>query len=317
MSRPARSSLALLVACVALAAPAAAGAATVVNGDFESGNLDGWRVQRTTEAGDWFAYSGEGLGVVAPPSGNFGAVANEINKDALILYQDVTLEPLFAHQLSLFVYYHSVAPIAVPDPNTLQLDAAEDNQQMRVDVIKPTASLDSLAPGDILTTVFANRNGDPADMAPTKFSADLTPFAGQTVRIRVATVAQEQVFNASVDDVSIASTPPPPPPPSNAFTRGKLTLNKSKGTGKLAIYVPGPGTLTAVDEGRAKKVKRANLTVTAAGTVKVPLNPTAKGLKVLNAKGKLKARIDVTFTPTGGSVATQTYKVTLKKTLPK
>jgi hypothetical protein len=307
--------LALIVACVALAAPAGAGAATVVNGDFETGNLDGWHTQASQGNGDWFAYSGEGLGVVAPPSGNFAAVTNEIEVDTLILYQDIALEPLYSHQLSLYVYYHSVAPIAVPEPNTLQVGEAEDNQQMRVDVIKPTANLESLAPGDILTTVFANKNGDPEDMAPTRLGADLTPFAGQTVRLRVANVVQENVFNASVDGVSITSTPPPPP--SNAITRGKLTLNKSKGTGKLAINVPGPGTLTAVGKGKTKKVKGTNLTVTAAGTVQLPLKPTSSGRKILNAQGKLKTRIDVTFTPTGGTAATQTYKVTLKKTLRK
>lgn len=315
MSRfPVRSFLALIVACAALMAPASASAATVVNGDFETGNLEGWQVQTATDAGDWFVYSGEGLGVVAPPSGKFAAVTNELNKDTLILYQDVALEPLFTHQLTLFVYYHSVAPIAVPEPNTLQLDAAEDNQQMQVDVIKPNANLESLAPGDVLATVFANKNGDPQDMAPTRLSADLTPFAGQTVRIRVAAVAQDQVLNASVDGVSIASTPPPP---SNTITRGKLTLNKRKGIGKLAINVPGPGTLIAIGKGKTKKVKRANVTVTAAGTVKLPLKPTASGRKVLKKKGKLKTGIDVTFTPTGGVAATQTYKVTLKKTLKK
>lgn len=316
MSRfPVRGFVALIVACTALAAPAGASAATVVNGDFETGNLDGWQTQASQENGDWFAYSGEGLGVVAPPSGKFAAITNEIGGDTLILYQDIALEPLYSHQLSLFVYYHSVAPIAVPEPNTLQVGAVEDTQQMRVDVIKPTANLESLAPGDILTTVFANKNGDPQDMAPTRLGADLTPFAGQTVRLRVANVIQENVYNASVDGVSITSTPPPPP--SNAITRGKLTLNKSKGTGKLAINVPGPGTLIAIGKGKTKKVKRANLTVTAAGTVQLPLKPTAAGRRILNANGKLKTRIDVTFTPSGGTAATQTYKVTLKKTLKK
>jgi hypothetical protein len=38
---------------------------------------------------------------------------------------------------------------------------------------------------------------------------------------------------------------------------------------------------------------------------------------VLNADGRLKNRLDVTFTPTGGVANTQTCKVTLKKTLDK
>ena len=59
------------------------------------------------------------------------------------------------------------------------------------------------------------------------------------------------------------------------------------------------------------------MTVTAAGTVKLPLNPNGAGKKALNSNGKLKTGIAVTFTPTGGTAATQTYKVTLKKNLAK
>jgi hypothetical protein len=128
----------------------------------------------------------------------------------------------------------------------------------------------------------------------------------------------EGVFNTGLDEVSITSTPLPPSPlptPSNAITRGKLTLNKSKETGKLAINLPGPGTLVAIGKGKKKQVRKVNLTVTAAGTVKLPLNPTGVGKKMLNSTGKLKTGIDITFTPNGGTAATQTYKVTLKKTL--
>ena len=118
--------------------------------------------------------------------------------------------------------------------------------------------------------------------------------------------------DSQIDAASITSVPP-----SNAITRGKLTLNKSNGTGKLAITVPGPGTLVAIGKGKTKKVKRATVAASAAGTVKLPLKPTGAGKKVLNANGKLKTRVDVTFTPTGGLAATQTYKVTLKKNLKK
>jgi len=81
--------------------------------------------------------------------------------------------------------------------------------------------------------------------------------------------------------------------------------------------VPGPGTLTAVAKGKKGKVRKAVVNATTAGIVKVPLNPNSAGRKVLNEKGKLKAQIGVTFPPTGGFAATQTYKVTLKKTLKK
>ena len=58
-------------------------------------------------------------------------------------------------------------------------------------------------------------------MGPTQLSADLTPFAGQTVRLRIANAVNDGVFNTGVDAVSITSTPP-----NNVFTMGKLKLNK-------------------------------------------------------------------------------------------
>lgn len=322
-----RSFLALVVACAALAAPTGASAATVANGDFEIGGLGGWQIYNSfPECGSWFAYSGtttpgKGFPFDAPPQGSWAALTEEHCADTAILYQDVALEPFWTHSLSVTAYYRSRAPIFVPSPNNLEVsnepvlvpigeEPPPVNQQMRVDVIKPTAPIESVNPADILATLFANKNGDPEEMAPKVLTADLTPFAGQTVRLRAAVAAGDYYFNGGVDAASITSVPP-----NSTITRGKLTLNKKTGTAKLAIDVPGAGSLTLIGKGKKKKVKRANLTVTAAGAVLLPLQPTALGRKVLKLKGKLKTRIDVTFTPTGGLAATQTYKVTLKKTL--
>jgi hypothetical protein len=316
------SGLVLMVAAVmacAFAVPAGAGAATVVNGGFESGDLNGWQTHYDGSAGEWFvssAQAGKESGW-PPPTGNFFARDEEGAEETMILYQDIALEPGYSHRLSMQLAYFSSAPISVPNPNTLGY--AEGNQQLRVDVMKPSAPIESLDPNDILATVFATKTGDPEEIPWTRVSADLSPFAGQTVRLRIAHAVYEDYFFAGVDDVSVTSTPPPspppPPPPANTISRGRLTLNKKNGTGRLAINVPGPGTLTEVGKGKKKKVKGASLVVTAAGTIQVPLKPTGLGRKLLNANGKLKSGIEVTFTPTGGTANTQPYKVTLKKTL--
>ncbi len=318
--------VAALAGC-ALLSPPGARAASVANGDFESGNLSGWQVYNSNSTGNtsWFAYSGPltpktSKPFFAPPSGSWAALSDGDSIDTTILYQDVALEPSVAQTLSMTLYYVSYEPIVVPEPNTLETDPGPfsigeevpENQQMRVDVMRPSAAIESLDPGDILATVFANKNGDPEQMLPTHITTELTPFAGQTVRLRIAVAIQDNYFNSGVDAVSI-TTPSQSVSPSNEFKRGKLTLNKKKGTGSLAVVVPGGGTLTVVGKGKPKRIKRATLSVPAGGTVKVPLKPTAAGRKALKAKGKLKTRIDVTFTPTGGTAATQTYKVTLKK----
>jgi len=295
---------------------ASAGAATVVNGDFESGNLDGWQVVNDPSvSGSWFAYAGTtpptGLGgeVPPPPAGNFAAITAQGGPGSHFLYQDIALEPFYAHQLSLLAYYRSSGEMVVPSPDTLTTGFEEpENQQYRIDVIKPTAPITTLEPVDILATVFATGTGAPVEMAATNFTVDLTPFAGQTVRLRFVEVDNNGPLNAGTDSVSIVSTPP-----SNAVMLGKPALNKKKGTAKLPVTVPGAGTLTIADVKKSKKrIKAKTLTATAAGTLKLPVKPTKSARKTLENKGKLKLKVAVTFTPTGGLAATVTKKLTLK-----
>lgn len=326
--------MSLMVAFVALLVPATAGAATVVNGDFETGNLSGWNTS-IVGGGGWFAYSGtkaplseefEPRTVQPPPQGNFAAISDETGPGLHILYQDIAIEPAISQTLSMLVYYDSYDVLASPD--TLSPSGAP-NQQYRIDVMKPSAPIESVNPADILTTVFRTNTGDPESMTPKMVTANLTPFAGQTVRLRLAEVDNEFFFNAGADAISIA-TVPLPPPPSNAFTFGKLTLNKKKGTGTLQVNVPGPGTLSLVDANSStvtpsdvastskKKKKKATIKsatalAAAAGQVSLKLKATGVGNKTLNKKRKLKFKVLVTFTPTGGTAASQTFSGTLRK----
>jgi hypothetical protein len=319
--------LAALVAMSFLALAPQARAATVVNGDFETGNLAGWSVYDDFEidSGSWFAYSGTtnplgefGSPVPPPPQGNFAAITAQAGPGTHILYQDVALEPGSPHTLSLVAYYQSTASIV--SPNTLSWET-EPNQQYRIDVIKPTAPIETLAPGDILATLLHTQTGDPSSMAPKTLTADLTPFGGQTVRLSFAEVDNEAPFNAGVDSVAVITPAPPPPPPSapsNVFTFGKLKLNKKNGTATLKVNVPGAGTLTAVDAKKKapKRIKKATATTAAAGVATLKLKPTGAGKKTLKNKGKLQFKALVTFTPTGGTAATQAFTGKLKLELP-
>jgi hypothetical protein len=97
--------------------------------------------------------------------------------------------------------------------------------------------------------------------------------------------------------------------PSNAFTIGKLKLNKKKGTGKLAVTVPGAGQLALT----GKSLKAQKATATVGGTISLKLKAAKKGKKKLKKKGRLKTTAKVTFTPNGGDPATQQKQVKLKK----
>lgn len=114
--------------------------------------------------------------------------------------------------------------------------------------------------------------------------------------------------------------PPPPPPaqpasaPSNEFAIGKQTKNKKKGTLTIDVTVPGAGSLSG-SAGRKISVKAPQ--PAAAGVVKVNLKAVGAGLKALNRKGKLKGRLSLTFTPSGGSAKTKTASIQLVKRLKK
>lgn len=317
----------LAISALSAVSAASAIAATVVNGDFETGTLAGWTTVNDPsgeeETGSWYAYTGTasphegGEPVQAPPAGSFGAVTSQGGPGTHLLYQDVALEPYYSHQLSLLAYYRSYAPLATPSPDTLESGGemgGSSNQQYRIDVLRPTAPVNSVAPADILATVFATKTGDPQELGATPLTANLTAFGGQTVRLRFAEVDNEGYFAAGTDSVAIVSTPP-----SNVAMLGKPLLNKKKGTARLPVTVPGAGTLTIADVKKKgkKRIKAKTLSASTAGTLKLPVKPTKFARKVLAAKGKLKLKVAVTFTPTGGFAATQTRKFTLRLKLQK
>jgi hypothetical protein len=402
LALPRHRQLAVLLALAAsllvvLVAAGSASAAGVVNGGFESGNLEGWhQTSASVESeGEWTATSGteppisgrnaqiaglkreiaeleaeieqlesesqptgevedeleeaefflgqleaespEGQERIEPPyEGNFDAVADERDPSSMILYQDVALEPGVPQQLSLYFNYRSLAPIAVPSPDSLSDEIGGPNQQVRVDVMGAGTAPEALAPGAILTTLYASSGPtDPMQIPWTHLTADLSAYEGQTVRIRVAVVDNQNFLFAGVDDVTLTSLLPPAPP-SNTFTFGKLAKNTRKGSATLTVNLSGPGVVTLANAGsksagastsKAKKakqpkkpktaVKKATLTATAAGAVKLPINPTSAALKYLKAKHSLSAKVAITFTPTGGTANTVTKTVVLKLAKPK
>ncbi len=340
----------LLLAFAALLGPGGAEAASVVNGNFESGSLNGWHVQRETEAGNWFAYSGTdapigskrphpAAPVQSPPQGNFAAIVDQANPDSLILYQDVALAPGLHHQLSLFAYYDSYSPIAIPNPNTLSVSEEalrlpngkfRQNQQFRIDVIRPEAPLESLDPADILRTVFATKLGDGLKMTPTRLTADLSAFAGQTVRIRIAVAVTKEVLNAGVDAVSITSSSAGQSGSGRGgrkpvlFSFGRLATKRGKGIATLRVRVSGAGLLRARgsqregaagssgSSGPRRLIEPTTVPIAQAKTVTIHLRPTPAARAVLRRRQRLRVPVAVTFLPVGGSAETATLPVVLR-----
>lgn len=326
--------------------------ARVINGGFESGTLRGWSVYQANPFGDWFAYEGtetpigaerkeQELGrdapVQAPPQGTHAAVTDEIEADTLILYQDIALEPGRDYQLGLVAYYNSYRPIAVPTPDTLSVaDEAlrlpngkfQENQQFRIDVMRPEAPLESLDPADILRTVFTTKLGDPTTMSPRKLTANLSAFAGQTVRLRIANSVTEEVFNAGVDAVSIASGPPGTFSSTQGglptgFHFGRPRANRRTGIVVLPVSVIGSGLLRAARSPAVRSrtsaagkvgtpIEPVTVPVASAKTVTIHLRPTPAARAVLRRTHELRARVGLTYMPTGGVPETVSVPVVFR-----
>jgi hypothetical protein len=289
-----------------------ASAAIVTNGDFETGTFSGWHEDYVEPGiGHWFNYTGnispiEHFPISAPPQGTHAAITDQAEVSRQILYQDLTLPSGGSvYQLSLFAYYsgNGIGGGAGPfvSPDTLNL--TEENEQYRIDLMKPSAPVDSVSPGDVLRNLLRTTGTSPDPLSPTQLTADLAPYAGQTVRIRFAVAVTDHTLNAGLDAVSVKS---------NGFSLGAATLNKKKGTALLPVTVPDAGTLDVSGTGVKARLTAASGSV-AAGTSNVVIKAKGKKKKKLNSRGKAKVNVSITYTPNGLSANTETTKLKLKK----
>jgi ELWxxDGT repeat protein len=162
------------------------------------------------------------------------------------------------------------------------------------------------------TTIEVPITQDSADEPDENFTVTLSnPDAPNTIAKATATVT-------ITDDDSAAN-----PPPSNDFSLpGNGKANLEKGTLTLEITLPGPGTLSAGQQGFAKSKALIKPTTeqVKAGKNTIVLKPSKTGLKKLKkaAKGpktgKLKVPTAIAFAPTGGdpNIEQKTYKLKLK-----
>jgi hypothetical protein len=174
--------------------------------DFESGTLANWKVDRSG-AGNWFVFtSGKTapdpsqsdpdipFDVPNPPQGKFAAVTDMNGPGRRILYRDVTLDGRY--NLRLTVFYVNAAAFSPVDGNTIGTD-----QQYRIDLVTPSAPVASLAKEHVLATIFRAKPDDPIRREPTVVTFDLSPWAGQTVRLRLAGADDQGPLRAGVDDI--------------------------------------------------------------------------------------------------------------------
>jgi D-alanyl-D-alanine carboxypeptidase len=182
---------------------------TVVVEDFESGAITNWQAVGGGSGG-WFVYANGHkppdpaqsdpnvpFDVPDPPQGKFAAVTDMNGPGTRILYRDLRLEGRFTLQATVF--YTGTGPFS--SPATLAYDAPEANQQFRIDLLRPSAPIDSVAKSDVLVNVFHTSPGDPARRQPTEARVDVSAWAGQTVRLRLAGTDNQGPLRVGVDNI--------------------------------------------------------------------------------------------------------------------
>jgi hypothetical protein len=146
--------------------------------------------------------------IAPPPQGAWAAVTDQTLPGYAILYQDLFLEPGYTHTLTFKLYYVN-RHTAFVTPADLTTDSVY-NQQYRVDIIRPTASILSVSAADVLANLFQTRVGDPLRWGQLNHRQSYAvrrhhcsfPFAA----------ASNSSFQRSVDDVALYSVPNDSPP---------------------------------------------------------------------------------------------------------
>ena len=189
---------------------------TFVVDDFESGAIADWRAV-VSGSGSWFVYS-DGqkapdptqtdpnvpFNVHDPPQGKLAVVTDMNGPGTRILYRDLRMDGRF--KLHVTVFYAGSVPFS--SPKTLAHDTLEPNQQFRIDLIRPSAPIDSLSGDDVLVNVFKTSPADPPGLPPAHLSEDVSRWSGQTVRLRLAVTDNGGPLRVGVDNIYLVPIDP-------------------------------------------------------------------------------------------------------------
>lgn len=204
-----REELGALAPSVAIADSVKAVPASKASEDFESGTLANWQIDQTG-AGSWFSYTNGKtppdpsrsdpnfpFEVPDPPQGKFAAVTDENGPGRRILYRDITLDGRYLLRLTVFyVNVGTFSAATISSRNTIS-----DEPQYRIDLVSASAPVDSVAKEHVLANIFQAHPGDPPRLPPTEVTFDLSPWAGQTIRLRFAAADNQGPLHAGVDNI--------------------------------------------------------------------------------------------------------------------
>ena len=138
------------------------------------------------------------FGCPAPP-GKFAILTDLRGPGTRILYRDLKLDGRFI--LRMTVFYASPAGTGSVTRGRWPTHGTEHNEQFRVDLIRPSAPIDSVAKRDLLVNVFRTAPGDASLRHPIEVRVNVSRLAGHAVRLRLAVAENQAPLLAGVDDI--------------------------------------------------------------------------------------------------------------------
>ena len=188
---------------LAIAIPAMA---NVDNGSFESGDFTSWGTYNS----DGFLSVSDtlpaGFCITALPSdgitdGTYAAYYDMSGPNTLVIWQDVlvpadgiiSMDLTFSNTAGLWAWTGVLDHIGPP------------NQHLRVDIMNPAAADLSMDPADIYMTVYESGDSSVFTVDKVPLSANISAWAGQTVRVRISKVDNQNCFPVAIDNVMATS----------------------------------------------------------------------------------------------------------------
>jgi hypothetical protein len=193
---------------------------------------------------------------------------------------------------------------------TASLDRA---QSARVTVDFATANGSATAPSDYAATTgtvtFAP--GETAKTVTVQVNGDTTREPNETFNVNLANAAGNATIADATGVGTIANDDRRGKP--RKFALGTPRLNPKMGTARLAVTVPGPGTLAISGPGVRAAGATVARSVRAAGTMRLLLRASGDKQRTLNRTGTATITPRVTYTPTGGTPRTRSKNIRLAK----
>jgi hypothetical protein len=146
-----------------------------------------------------------GQPVPVPSGGSFWALIDQNSDVTAMLYQNIAIPADRDAAFTATIYLNNEHTDFIIAPTIgLMTAGAEANQQFRIEVMDPTSDIDDVGAG-VLQNLYQTMPGDPLSENIT-VTADLSAFAGQTIRLRFAAAVGEDFFQIGIDSVEVTGT---------------------------------------------------------------------------------------------------------------